>query len=337
MNYLKFHTIVDIPRYSKQTGYGEANMFLGSCFTENIGNRMASLKFNTDINPFGILYNPSSVSSALRFLLNKQKFTESNLVEYGGLWHSFSHHGSFSANNAREVVENINGRIDSSSKFLQQAEFLFITFGTAWIYKYKNTGETVSNCHKIPASAFSRIRLTVDEIVDDYRQLFNEIRIINPNLKIIFTVSPIRHWGDGAIENQRSKAVLLLAIDELIAEYGNAFCNYFPAYEIVMDELRDYRFYAPDMLHISDVAIGYVWEKFEQALIDEKSRQAARQVVKILQAVNHRPLHGISTEYNRFLKLSYEKTVRLEKEFQNLSLTDEKIHFEAEMQQFRTL
>jgi len=337
MHYPKFHTIVDIPQYNWQTGYETTNIFMGSCFTENIGNRMATLKFNVDINPFGILYNPVSVATALRHLLKNKQYTEFDLVEHGGLWHSFSHHGRFSANNVGEVLENINGRIETSTKLLQQAGFLFITFGTAWVYKYKSSGETVSNCHKIPASAFSHTRLTVDEIVEDYRKLFSEIRIQNPNLKVIFTVSPIRHWGDGAIENQRSKSVLLLAIDKMVAEFRDTFCAYFPAYEIVMDELRDYRFYAPDMIHISDVAIAYIWQKFEQALIDEKSRQAAKQVVKIVQAINHRPLHNASSEYNRFLMLSYEQILKLENEYQNINLSDEKTHFEAELKRFKTL
>jgi hypothetical protein len=151
---------------------------------------------------------------------------------------------------------------------LKNADFLFITFGTAWVYRYKKTGKVVSNCHKIPASEFDRYRLTVDEIVVEYKNLLVEIRKVNPIAMVIFTVSPIRHWKDGAVENQRSKATLLLAIDKILNEFSHKNCGYFPAYEIVMDELRDYRFYSDDMIHVSDVAINHIWEIFEENLIE---------------------------------------------------------------------
>ncbi len=329
MDTSKFHTIVDIPAFSDQTGYSKKNMFMGSCFTENIGNRMAVLKYNVDINPFGILYNPVSVANGLRILLDKKVFTSEDLVESDGLWHSFFHHGRFSSPNKKETLEIINNRIKSSADFLKSADFLFITFGTAWVYKYKKTGQTVSNCHKIPASEFERDRLSVDEIVREYKELFTKIRKINSSFRVVFTVSPIRHWKDGAIENQRSKAILLLAIDKLIGELGHDFCSYFPAYEIVMDELRDYRFYAPDMLHISEVAIDYIWENFENSLIDSESRLIAKKVDKIVKAANHNPLHGDTDEYYQFLEKMHEKALQLEQNNEHLDLTPEKKCFMA--------
>jgi hypothetical protein len=330
MTLSKFHTTVEIPMFKKQTGYSKKNMFLGSCFTENIGNRMAELKYNIDINPFGILYNPLSVANGLRILLDKKVFTSEDLVEYDGLWHSFFHHGRFSLPNKKETLDIINNRIKTSAEFLKSADFLFITFGTAWVYKYKKTGQTVSNCHKIPANEFERMRLSVDEIVQEYKELFSEIRKINPSIQVVFTVSPIRHWKDGAVENQRSKAILLLAIDKLIGDLGHDFCSYFPAYEIVMDELRDYRFYAPDMLHISEVAIDYIWEKFEKSLIDPESQHTAKKVDKIVRAANHKPLHGDTDEYYRFLAKMYEKALQLERNNEHLDLTIEKKCFMAE-------
>lgn len=305
-------------------------MFLGSCFTENIGNRMAELKYNTDINPFGILYNPVSVANGLRILLDKKVFTSEDLVEADGLWHSFFHHGRFSSPNKKETLEIINNRIKLSAEFLKSADFLFITFGTSWIYKYKKTGQTVSNCHKIPAAEFERERLTVDEIVKNYTELFTEIRKVNPSVQVVFTVSPIRHWKDGAVENQRSKAILLLAIDAITRDFGDDFCTYFPAYEIVMDELRDYRFYAPDMLHISEVAIDYIWEKFEKNLVDSESRETAKKVDKIVKAARHKPLHGNTDEYYRFLEKMNEKALQLEHNNEHLDLTAEKKCFITE-------
>ena len=330
MSTFKFHTTVDIPGYNWQTGYPAKNIFLGSCFTENVGTRMATLKYNVDINPFGILYNPVSVASSLKILLHKKEFTSVDLIPAGGLWHSFFHHGRFSTASKKETLDEINSRIISSADYLKSADFLFITFGTAWVYRYKKTGQFVSNCHKIPAKEFERVRLRVEEIVTDYRHLISEILKTNPSLKIVFTVSPIRHWKDGAIENQRSKAVLLLAIDELIREFGTDFCTYFPAYEIVMDELRDYRFYAEDMIHISEVAVDYIWERFETSLVNNESRMIATQVQKVVKAANHKPLHQNTTEYLSFLNQMIEDVRRLGEKYDYLNLTSESEYFKTE-------
>ncbi|GAB1454399.1 GSCFA domain-containing protein [Draconibacterium sp.] len=329
MDSAKFHTVVDIPVFSQLTGYSKKNMFMGSCFTENIGNRMAALKYNVDINPFGILYNPVSVANGLRILLEDKGFVAEDLIEADGLFHSFFHHGRFSSPNENETLNTINNRIKSSADFLKTTDFLFITFGTAWIYKYKKTGHPVSNCHKIPADEFERERLSVDEIVKEYKKLLHEIRKINPSIKIVFTVSPIRHWKDGAVENQRSKSVLLLSIDKLVNVFEARFCSYFPSYEIMMDELRDYRFYAPDMLHISEVAIDYIWEKFEKSLIDSESQLFAKKVDKIVKAANHKPLHGGTKEYYQFLDKMLEQASQLELKNAHLNLADEKKCFRA--------
>lgn len=327
----KFHTVVESPQFKWKTGYTQKNIFMGSCFTENIGNRMAELKFETDVNPFGILYNPVSVSNGLRILIQKKEFTVTDLIEADGLWHSFYHHGRFSFADKQETLETINNRIKSSSSFLEKAGFLFITFGTAWVYRYKKTGQFVSNCHKFPANEFERVRLSVNEIVSEYNDLLTEIRKINPSLKVIFTVSPIRHWKDGAVENQRSKAVLLLAIDEIIKSAGADFCAYFPAYEIVMDELRDYRFYADDMIHISDFAVDHIWEKFQTSLIENESQLITTQVQKIVKAINHKPLHKNTPEYWNFLKHMAGETSLLESRYNDLNLTFEKEYFKTEM------
>jgi len=326
----KFHTVVDVPVYNWKTGYSKKNIFIGSCFTENVGNRMAALKYNVDINPFGILYNPLSVANCLRILLDQKEFTADDLIYADGLWHSFYHHGRFSFHNEKETLETINNRIKLSADFLKNADFLFITFGTAWVYKYKKTKQFVSNCHKIPANEFERVRLSVDEIVKEYKILFIEIRKINPTIKIIFTVSPIRHWKDGAIENQRSKAVLLLAIDELIRELGSNFCVYFPAYEIVMDELRDYRFYAEDMIHLTDVAVNHVWEVFGNSFIDSESREMSIRLNKIVQAFNHKPLHPESNEYSIFLTNMIKQIIQFSNEFPYIDVSKEKNYFTAE-------
>lgn len=333
---LKFQTEVQIPDFAWQTGYRKRNLFMGSCFTENIGRKMEMLKYSVDINPFGILYNPVSVAHGLRFLIQNKKFTEQDLMQHNGLWHSFFHHSRFSSSHVKETLTNINNRIESSAEFLKNADFLFITFGTAWVYEYKLTGQTVSNCHKIPEKEFRRFRLTPGEIVEEFRQLLSDLWKFNPKIKVVFTVSPIRHWKDGAIENQRSKATLLLAIDQLISGFGEENCNYFPAYEIVMDELRDYRFYEEDMIHLSTSAVNHIWEKFQLTLIDEKSKEISEKVKNIISAVNHKPFKKFTKEHLHFLKQSLQKTQRLEEKFPYLNLGFEKDFFFSQINEFES-
>jgi hypothetical protein len=287
---------------------------------------MAELKYPVDLNPFGILYNPASVAESLRMLMDDKSFSEADLFQQEGLWHSLLHHSRFSGINIEETLGKINSRIKSSSEYLKKAGFLFITFGTAWIYRFKNTGQIVSNCHKLPASDFIRTRLSVDEITEDFKNLTEKLKAFNPDLKIVFTVSPVRHWRDGATENQRSKAILHLAVEQIIKN-TDGFCSYFPAFELVMDELRDYRFYTPDMIHISDVAVGFIWEKFEEALIDAESRQISVKVRKLKQALNHRPFNTDTDEYRNFVKQTTGQILKLENEFKNIDFTEEKMYF----------
>jgi hypothetical protein len=258
--------------------------------------------------------------------MDGKSFSEADLFQQEGLWHSLLHHSRFSGVDMEETLEKINSRIKTSSEYLKNAGFLFITFGTAWIYRFKNTGQIISNCHKLPASDFSRTRLSIDEIAKDYKNLAEKLKEFNPNLNIVFTVSPVRHWRDGATENQRSKAILQLAVEQIIKN-TDGFCSYFPAFELVMDELRDYRFYTPDMIHISDVAVDFIWEKFEEALIDAESRQISVRVRKLKQALNHRPFNSNTDEYRNFVKQTTEQILKLENEFKNIDFTEEKMYF----------
>ncbi len=326
----KFHTVVTIPKYKWLSGYGKKNMFIGSCFTENVGNRMAALKFDVDINPFGILYNPVSVAQGLQMLLDEKEFNKADLIQHNDIWYSLNHHGRFSSHDKNEALQAINSRLKMSAKNLKEADFLFITFGTAWIYNYIKTGQTVANCHKISAKEFERTRLLIEEIVENFGNLLVKIKVVNPKVKVIFTVSPIRHWNDGAIENQRSKSTLLLAIDNIIQNCGTDFCGYFPAYEIVMDELRDYRYFAEDMIHLTDVAVNHIWEKFSTNLIDRKSREISNRVGKFLLARLHRPQQRRSTEYKKFIQSTLQQIDKFSEEFPYINLTLEKEYFMVE-------
>ena len=307
-----FRTIVEVPEAPFKTGYGKNNLFMGSCFTESIGRKMAGLKFTVELNPFGILYNPVSVANGLRILLEKRAFTTHDLFLYNGLWHSFYHHSRFSFTKPDKALDEINRRIESASLFLKKTDFLFITFGTSRVYEWKETGKVVSNCHKMPASLFREFRLPVVEIVEIYRDLLSDIWEINPEMKVVFTVSPVRHRKDGPVENQRSKATLLLAIDRLTEGFGNDRCFYFPSYEIMMDELRDYRFYADDMVHISDMAVNYIYEKFENYCIHRDDINTSGEVMNLLKDIGHKPFHRETRTHLAFVQHVFKALIELE-------------------------
>ncbi len=328
---MNFFTEVDIPPCPWKIDYQTGVMMIGSCFTENIGQKLAELKFNIDINPFGILYNPVSVATSLRLLMQQKKITGDDLFFDQGVWNSFYHHSHFSGIDKDQVLQNINSRIETSGTFLKNARFLIITLGTAWVYEWKQKAQVVSNCHKIPASEFRRFRLTCDEITNDYSGLLAELWKFNSNIKIVFTVSPIRHWKDGAIENQLSKATLLLAVDRLLKDTGNDYLFYFPSYEILMDELRDYRYYARDMLHLSDVAVEYIYSKFSKIMISEDTKKISEDVLKIQKAVKHHPLNSASEEYKKFLLYNLRQIDQITKKFSFLNLEIEKAHFQEEL------
>ncbi|MCL1821594.1 MAG: GSCFA domain-containing protein [Prolixibacteraceae bacterium] len=302
-----FRTIVEPPDLAWKTGYKTKNVFMGSCFTENIGVRMKNLCFDADVNPFGIVYNPASVAQSLRRLTKEEPFVESDLVYRDGLWHSFMHHGDFSRTDKAETLDGINNQLKFSREYLKHADFLFITFGTAWVFQLKDNGLVVSNCHKFPASQFCRVRLNVREIVDFMHESLTELWQINTGIKVVFTVSPIRHFKDGATENQLSKSTLLLSVDDLIRGSGNEKYTYFPSYEIVMDDLRDYRFYAEDMMHISQTAMDYIWDKFKKAAIDEDSVKVAEKIKNICNDLDHKPLYANSKTYRDFLEKTLAK------------------------------
>ena len=332
---MPFFTEIQIPEFPVQLDYSKSTMLFGSCFSENIGQKLLDLKFQVDMNPFGILYNPESIANSLKILLNKQIFTENDLFQDKGVWNSFYHHSRFSDIDQKKALNKINERIVLSHEFLKKANFLIITFGTAGVYQLKRTGQIVSNCHKVPAAEFKRFRLEVNEITDTYDELLVQIHKINPDLKIIFTVSPIRHWKDGAIENQLSKATLLLAIDKLIKEGGARYCSYFPSYELVMDELRDYRFYAEDMLHISSVAIDYIFDRFCKAMVSAESMEVSVNVAKITRAVKHRPINPESSEYKMFVKSNLAEIAKMEAQFPFLDWSEESSYFTGKLNKVR--
>lgn len=318
---MNFRTIVETPLKDLSISYTDKLILMGSCFSENIGNRLVDCKFKTDMNPFGILYNPLSIEKSLRRMLSGTQYTSSDLILHNEIYHSFDHHGSFSGIESDSVLHQINNRLQSSSQFLNEATILLITFGTAFVYTNKQDGKIVSNCHKLPAKAFDRRRVSVEEIVASWSALIKDLQQVNPKLKIIFTVSPIRHIKDGAHENQLSKATLQLSIDQLQKEYNNVF--YFPAYEIVLDELRDYRFYADDMTHPASITIDYIWKKFSESYFTKETLDIMAQWLQIAKAISHRPLRPDSTSYKQFILQTLLKVKQIQNKFHFFDIQNE--------------
>ena len=283
---MDFRTTIKPLAHKGMIAHDCAITMLGSCFSDNIGSRLQRALFDVEVNPFGTLYNPASIASALRDLVDCREFGQNDLFEYQGRYHSFSHHSSFSGVHAHEVVSRINSKLVEDSAQLRRSQVLIITFGTAYVYESKKTQNVVSNCHKLPAAEFNRRLMSIDEIVNMWTSLIADLRVVNPGLKIIFTVSPIRHFADGAHGNQVSKSTLLLAVERLCNQLDNLL--YFPAYEIMMDDLRDYRFYASDMTHPSDVAVDYIYEIFSQSFFSEETRNLAQECEKLTRRLTHR-------------------------------------------------
>lgn len=297
---MEFTTPVQIPPSTIRIGYEHRTMILGSCFAEAIGQRLSGLLFPVDLNPFGILYNPDSIAAAIRRLMDGNLFTADELTRYDDLYHSLLHHGSFSAPTADECLKRINARLSAGAEFLAAADRIIVTFGTSYVYRWKGTGAVVGNCHKMPDSYFRRERLSVDKVVHRWNLLLDSMVRRRPEVKWIFTVSPVRHLRDGAHENNLSKSVLHLIIEKLISLYPTI-ANYFPAYELMMDELRDYRFYAEDMCHPSPAAIHYISDRFESTYMDAKTRAWLRRAEALHRDLQHRPIHPDSEAHRRFL------------------------------------
>ncbi len=299
---------------------------MGSCFAENIGNRLSDNKFNTQINPFGALYNPSSIASSVESLLDEKIYTSNELFLQDGVWNSYSHHSRFSDLSPDECLIKINDEASAAQKQLKECDMLMITFGSAFVYRLKINGEIVSNCHKQPEKDFNRERLSVDQIASQYNELIQRLLTLRPEMNILFSVSPIRHLKDGLHENQLSKATLLLAIEQLCKSFPKS-VFYFPAYEIVIDELRDYRFYADDMTHPSTLAINYIWECFSNSCLSKKSLQFITNWQEIQKAVSHRPFQPKSSEFQLFARKNVEKLEILSTQYPSIDFTKEKEYF----------
>ncbi len=317
-----FRTIVNVPESRRKLDYDTSSLWMGSCFTENIGVRLKDLKFPAEVNPFGVLYNPESIKNSIVILKEKRLFTEEDLLYGNDLWYSFYHHSSFSHPDRDICLQKINNSIERASRLLENAAFLFITFGTARVYKLKESGAVVSNNHKLPQDRFRNELLEVDDIVDSYKILIDGLQKFNPGLHLVFSLSPVRHWKDGATGNQISKSTLMLAIAKLTEVFGNV--SYFPAYEIVMDELRDYRYYGDDMIHINNQGVEYIWKRFMDSFFATSALSPAKQISDISQGIRHRPFNPFTEKHRLFLRGLLERITLIEKSLPSVDFSDEK-------------
>jgi hypothetical protein len=290
----------------------------GSCFSDSIGAQLAKSKFNVLANPFGVAYNPHSIHKTLRYALHNQPPAPNTYAENQELVVNFDFHSSFSALKKIEIEKNILETVGVSHYFLKDARWVFITYGTAWVYERADTGDIVSNCHKLPAAGFTKALLSQKKVLESFDEFYRDLKTINPNGKLILTVSPVRHLKDTLPLNSVSKSVLRLACQSIADTYTDAF--YFPSYEIMLDDLRDYRFYKTDMIHPSSEAEEYIWNKFLDSYFDETTRSFLKQWTPLYASLQHKSFHPGSSAHQRFLQKTlsqlenFAKTVNVDKE-----------------------
>ena len=281
--------------------YQSRLVLLGSCFVENIGKKLDYFKFQQCQNPFGILFHPLAIQNLVQRAVQDIPYHPDEIFEQDGIWRCFDAHSDLRAGDSEELLQLLNQRLMETKSWLAVSSHIIITLGTAWVYEYLNSNRIVANCHKVPQKQFSKKLLGVSEIESSLHRLIELIQKVNSNAQIIFTISPVRHLKDGFIENQQSKAHLITAVHSLLSSRGlSRDLNYFPSYEIMMDELRDYRFYGKDMVHPNELAVDYIWEKFKSVWVDENEYPIMDKVDAVQKGLMHRPFNPDSEAHQKF-------------------------------------
>lgn len=328
---MKFHFEFDIKRAPKPVQHPQQLMLMGSCFTENIADKLRKHKFNVLENPNGILFNPVSVVEAVESYLSGKLVTAADIFLHNETWHSWKHHSRYSGITAEECISKINSSIVQAQQYLKHADHLMITLGSAWLYTLTPEaanavpGSVAANNHKAPANWFRKRLMQVPEAVALLGDMIRKLQAYNPSLQIIFTISPVRHLREGVIENNRSKAILIQAVHELVENLEQLY--YFPAYELVIDDLRDYRFYAEDLVHPNYHATQYVWEKFTDTCMNEETRSLMKEIAELNLAFQHKPFNSGTSQHQKFLKTYLVKTQSLQERYPYLDLSGELEYF----------
>lgn len=298
---MKFSTVVPVKAINKQITYDDKILSLGSCFAVNMSEKFKSFQFQSIVNPFGILFHPIAIERILEYASNGYEFTENDVFCYNEVWSSFIAHSDMNELEQDDIVTKLNVKLFDLQVALKESSVVAITFGTAWVYEHNETGVVVANCHKVPQFNFTKRLLTYQELLNSYLKIIKLVKEINPGIEIIFTISPVRHFKDGIVENQRSKSLLFTALHDAIEQVGVSSINYFPSYEIMMDELRDYRFYKADMLHPNEQAVDYIWERFVNAYIHPDMVAVMQKVQEVQKGLNHRPFNPTAEQHLVFL------------------------------------
>lgn len=324
---------IDLKKLPEQIGYGKKILLIGSCFTEHIGNALGDLKFDVLQNPNGVLFGPDAVCKSLHSYAENKKYSEGDLFYLNEVWNSWDHHSRFSGISREGALKGINESQQQAHDFLKAADWLIITLGSSFTYELTSQadkasggiGSRVANCHRAPANWFEKKMTGIDEIKEMLGDCLTRLKEFNPKLKFIFTISPVRHVRDGVVENNRSKARLIEAVHYVAANFPSAY--YFPAYELVIDVLRDYRFYDIDMVHPNYPATEFVLEKFAETCIDDESQQLMKEIRGIVIARKHRPFQPETNAHRLFLKSNFEKTKLLQEKYPFLNLSEERKYF----------
>lgn len=324
---MNFRLTFPIAPLSPSIRYDNKLLLLGSCFAEEMGDLLHQHKFSILQNPHGILYNPLSITGALQSYLDGKMYTAADLFLHEDLWHSWAHHSRFSASTQEEALSKINAEQQAAINVIDNADWLVITLGTAFTYQLKETGKLVGNCHKVPANAFYKKMLTVEDIVTALDNTMHRLFFRNRKVRILFTVSPVRYVRDGVVENNLSKAILLQAVHHMVNKFERL--HYFPAYELVTDDLRDYRFYKEDLVHPNAMAVQYVWEQFVKYSLAPAEQALLHQVQELRQAAAHRPFNPETPQHRQFLATYAQKTSNLQNAHSFLDLSAEAAYFNA--------
>ena len=310
---MDFTTTIPISKSSNPIDYDSRIISFGSCFAQNIGEKLSYFKFQNTVNPFGIIFNPVSIENLVSRAVNNQLFTENDIFFHNDLWHCFEVHSELTHSDKTIFLDRLNQVLSDFHFQIFKSTHFQITYGTSWVYRNKSSNSIVANCHKVPQSQFDKEILSVATIEKSIQNTIDLIQKVNPNCHFIFTVSPVRHIKDGFVENQRSKAHLITAIHSSISHLPSS--NYFPSYEIMMDELRDYRFYAEDMLHPSQTAIDYIWKRFSENYISEENFATMEEVCSIQKGLAHRPFNPNTASHQKFQNVLNQKIIMLQKKF----------------------
>jgi hypothetical protein len=313
---MQFRTQIPIPKSNHPLDYNSKIVSLGSCFAENMGEKFNYFKFENSINPFGIIFNPVSIEKIIYKAINAVLFTEEDIFFYNERWHCFDVHSDLSNANSGELINNLNAIVKLTNQQITASTHIIITYGTSWVYRNIESDAIVANCHKVPQKQFKKGLLSFEENKESIANTIKLIHSVNPSCKIIFTVSPVRHIKDGFVENQWSKANLISAVHSVLnTEHYKRQTEYFPSYEIMMDELRDYRFYAEDMLHPNQVAIDYIWKRFKETTISETAFSIMEEVESIQKSLSHKPFNPDSESHLKFETKLRDKITKLETQY----------------------